>query len=282
MLGNLGDIPDLCRPTLNSPPDPDVIVCDFSAANGGSGLPDDGDYLVTVSNGNGQSQSDEYDLTIGAVGPVGPTGPQGIQGIQGDPALVPAFQLTTTAVETKGSCSYGGPCTATFVFQPIIFAACIRNDLFSPTGCGLFGNAPCYTCTVTKEQESLPGICLEDPLPRTNCTIPASIADCSALPGSGNQTTKLIGCLPPSPALTATNIDVCVGPLQIFIDGISSCTETRKRSRSRTSTPGLRFTPSVGFQLGTLQVTENCNAPKKGTGVRTTATALCLSINASP
>ena len=28
-----------------------------------------GDYLLTVSVGNGQSQNDEYDLTIGAVGP---------------------------------------------------------------------------------------------------------------------------------------------------------------------------------------------------------------------
>jgi hypothetical protein len=40
----------------------------------------EGDYLVTVSNGTGQSQSDEYDLTIGAVGPQGETGPQGVQG----------------------------------------------------------------------------------------------------------------------------------------------------------------------------------------------------------
>jgi collagen triple helix repeat protein len=58
----------------------------------------DGDYLLTVSRGIGQSQNDEYDLTIGAVGPqglegadgavgpqgpAGPTGPQGDQGLQG-------------------------------------------------------------------------------------------------------------------------------------------------------------------------------------------------------
>ena len=41
-----------------------------------------GDYLLTVSTGNGQSQSDEYDLTIGAVGPEGPTGPPGVSGYQ--------------------------------------------------------------------------------------------------------------------------------------------------------------------------------------------------------
>ena len=34
-----------------------------------------GDYLLTVARGTGQSQGDEYDLTIGAVGPQGPRGP---------------------------------------------------------------------------------------------------------------------------------------------------------------------------------------------------------------
>jgi hypothetical protein len=51
-------------------------------------LPSDavpGDYLLTVSNGNGQSQGDEYDLTIGAVGPEGPLGPEGPQGPPGLP-----------------------------------------------------------------------------------------------------------------------------------------------------------------------------------------------------
>lgn len=39
-----------------------------------------GDFLLTVSTGNGQSQNDQYALTIGAVGPVGAIGSQGIQG----------------------------------------------------------------------------------------------------------------------------------------------------------------------------------------------------------
>lgn len=49
----------------------------------------EGDYLLTVSTGVGQSKNDEYDLTIGALGPQGevgdrgPTGPQGPQGVQG-------------------------------------------------------------------------------------------------------------------------------------------------------------------------------------------------------
>ena len=47
----------------------------------------DGDYLLTVSTGNGQSQNDEYDLTIGAVGAQGEQGIQGEQGPQGIPGL---------------------------------------------------------------------------------------------------------------------------------------------------------------------------------------------------
>ena len=42
-----------------------------------------GDYLLTVSTGTGQSQNDEYDLTIGDVGPVGPVGIQGVDGPRG-------------------------------------------------------------------------------------------------------------------------------------------------------------------------------------------------------
>lgn len=69
------------------------IVVDFP----GGGLPD-GDYLLTVSRGTGQSQNDEYDLTIGAVGPPGPpgatgmTGMDGMKGDKGDPGT-PASAL---------------------------------------------------------------------------------------------------------------------------------------------------------------------------------------------
>lgn len=44
-----------------------------------------GDYLLTVTTGTGQSQNDEYGLTIGAVGPQGPQGEQGPEGPQGPP-----------------------------------------------------------------------------------------------------------------------------------------------------------------------------------------------------
>jgi len=72
-----------------------------------------GDYLLTVSTGNGQSQNDEYDLTIGAVGPQGPQGgqgpqgpqgsegPQGPQGVQGVPGTAGTSPTFFTVVETK-------------------------------------------------------------------------------------------------------------------------------------------------------------------------------------
>lgn len=63
---------------------PQTIECDFFTP----GLPADGDYLLNVFTGNGQSQSDEYDLTIGAVGPEGPQGDQGPPGPPGPPGLV--------------------------------------------------------------------------------------------------------------------------------------------------------------------------------------------------
>ena len=77
-LGELGDITGLCG-DVDLSGLPQLIHCDFS----GIGLPADGDYLLTVATGNGQSKSDEYDLTIGAVGPRGDDGIDGIDGADG-------------------------------------------------------------------------------------------------------------------------------------------------------------------------------------------------------
>ena len=75
---------------LSATPTMIVVDCPLDENNFPTCL--DGDFLITVSTGNGQSQNDEYDLTIGAegpqgpkgdTGPIGPEGPQGIQGIQG-------------------------------------------------------------------------------------------------------------------------------------------------------------------------------------------------------
>lgn len=78
-LGEIGDITALC--TLQASP-PQAITCDFS---GVGGLPPAGDYLLTVAAGNGQSQNDEYDLTLGSGGPAGPPGPPGPPGADGAP-----------------------------------------------------------------------------------------------------------------------------------------------------------------------------------------------------
>ncbi len=58
----------------------ELTIASASATQIDATLPDiilPGDYLLTVSMGDGQSQNDEYDLTIGAVGPQGPMGPAG-------------------------------------------------------------------------------------------------------------------------------------------------------------------------------------------------------------
>lgn len=46
-----------------------------------------GTYLLTVTNGNGNSQLDELWITLGAVGPQGPAGPKGETGAQGPQGL---------------------------------------------------------------------------------------------------------------------------------------------------------------------------------------------------
>jgi hypothetical protein len=45
----------------------------------------DGDYLLTVTTGPSQRQTDTYDLTVGAVGAMGPQGEPGPPGPQGEP-----------------------------------------------------------------------------------------------------------------------------------------------------------------------------------------------------
>jgi hypothetical protein len=68
--------------------DPHIIICD------GLALPVAADLLLIVSNGQDVTQTDEYDLTFGAVGPrgtqgekgdPGPRGEQGMTGLQGPP-----------------------------------------------------------------------------------------------------------------------------------------------------------------------------------------------------
>jgi hypothetical protein len=67
--------------------DPLTIIGDPTDTEITAELPasiDEGDYLLTVSNGEGQSQIDEYDLTIGAIGPRGEPGADGADGAPGE------------------------------------------------------------------------------------------------------------------------------------------------------------------------------------------------------
>ena len=80
--------PDAPIVTLGEYVDPLDIVGDPTNEEIVALLPESiiaGDYLLTVATGTGQSQNDEYDLTIGAVGPKGPQGEQGPEGPQGAP-----------------------------------------------------------------------------------------------------------------------------------------------------------------------------------------------------
>lgn len=78
--------PDVPTVTLGEYVDPLVVVGVPTNETIVALLPENiiaGDYLLTVATGKGQSQNDEYDLTIGAVGPPGPQGEQGPQGPPG-------------------------------------------------------------------------------------------------------------------------------------------------------------------------------------------------------
>ena len=62
-------------------------------------LPVATDLLLLVSNGIGASQTDEYDLTFGAVGPPGPQGPPGIIGF---------YKVRVQATITADEAEFGG------------------------------------------------------------------------------------------------------------------------------------------------------------------------------
>ncbi len=108
ILDTLGDISADC--TLNTP---EEIECDLS----GGGLPSDGDHLLIVANGVGQSQGDEYDLTI-------------VRTVFTDGGLV------YTNRDTKGDAS-GGEALANNKFQDV---ACDAGDILLSGGVQLGGS----------------------------------------------------------------------------------------------------------------------------------------------
>ena len=74
-LAGVGDVTRDCQ----MPPATDTLItCTLSG-----GLPSAGDYLLTISTGDGSAQTTAYPLTIGAVGPPGPQGPMGDAGAIG-------------------------------------------------------------------------------------------------------------------------------------------------------------------------------------------------------
>ena len=80
LVVTLGDFDPLT--IVSATPTTIVVNCPPDGSNIPTCL--DGDFLLTASNGNGQSQNDEYDLTIGAVGLQGDKGDKGDKGDTGD------------------------------------------------------------------------------------------------------------------------------------------------------------------------------------------------------
>jgi hypothetical protein len=70
-------------------PDP-LFVTEYSCDLITAQLPLDwepGDYLLTVSTGEGSKKNDSFDVTVAAAGPAGAEGPAGPQGEQGEPGI---------------------------------------------------------------------------------------------------------------------------------------------------------------------------------------------------
>ncbi len=158
--GDIGDISDLCIESLLT--SPQTIDCDFST----DGLPADGDYLVTVSTGAGQSQSDEYDLTIGAVGPqgdkgakgdTGETGATGLDGVSGPtgptgaagPIGAAGVTGATGPVGANGSTGSTGSTGATGPQGPGSRYDTFTSSAFSSCGCTPSGSAQRACCRLS-------------------------------------------------------------------------------------------------------------------------------------
>jgi hypothetical protein len=97
--------------------DPQTITCVDLA------LPVAAELLLVVSNGNGASQIDEYDLTFGAVGPQGEIGPQGdtgAQGPQGPPGPVAAIGTSCPS----GQAVIGMNIDGTFICEQVGLRLC--------------------------------------------------------------------------------------------------------------------------------------------------------------
>jgi len=112
----------------------------------------DGDFLLTVSMGNGQSQNDEYDLTIGAVGPQGPkgdkgdtgdTGPKGDTGNtgpQGDTGPQGPIGLTGATGEDGADGEKGDTGNAASIFNKVTLRSATNTQFIScPIGAKVLG-----------------------------------------------------------------------------------------------------------------------------------------------
>ncbi len=144
----------------------------------------DGDFLLTVSMGNGQSQNDEYDLTVGAVGPQGPKGDKGDTGntgSQGDTGPQGPIGLTGATGEDgadgeKGDT--GDPGNAASIFNKVVLRSATNTQVIScPTGAKVLGGgAECASDSIF--------LILSKPFQQFSFTSPGWFAQCSRnIPG---------------------------------------------------------------------------------------------------
>jgi hypothetical protein len=124
------DITDKCTPDLVFP---QLLTCDFSFG----GMPNDGDYLLTVSTGSGKDEGDEYDLTIGAVGATGNDGNDGADGATGpagaggaQPYLVVNYIIATQGTFPSRNSS-----------DPFLAEIIMFGGNFAPPGMGVLRRA---------------------------------------------------------------------------------------------------------------------------------------------
>ena len=148
-----------------------------------------GDYLLTVTTGTGQSQNDEYDLTLGAVGPQGPAGQDGAPGVDGQDGA-PGKDGQDGAPGADGS-------------------SCSATDL---AGGALVSCTDGTTATVSDGAPGIPGAAGADGRNGENCydgiVGGTSVEDCIGPPGpKGDKGDRG----EPGPAGTLTNV--------YFLDG---------------------------------------------------------------
>ena len=254
-----------------------------------AGIPD-GDYLLTVFTGNGQSQSDEYDLTVGAVGPkgdegdkgdqgdqgptgpegplgpegpqgpegpTGPDGPQGPMGAQGPrgfvgpPGPAGAARVSSFTAEASSTCNYS--CSASTP-HPVCGCSCDN---------GFFGGTCSCSCSSTASVSCN----------RNSCNAAARSATCPSVGGTQGQS-ELAACFDPSPGFLGG--ESCKWASQTAFGPTTGCSDSRTNACSCSC-----FAPPFFIDCSCTcrpSGSVSCSAPIRTATAVVTSRANCLTI----